>query len=246
MTPAWAPQNPTTPGMNNSPPQPPAEFPVFDVPQLLRTSTLLLASSGKEYEAPALTTPAEVARARKEAMSRLGLGGFLDSVGGDDLDLDLGKELSQSETKPMDMDLDKSTPLDMDLDEPKPSLTPFSMSSGDAGDTSGASSPAVGAIDLRPSGTRAIRIKTEGLELSEPLASASSPVDGTGLSARERNRLKRKLKSGVSAFVAPSQAPSTPQSTVPTSAPNKCVRCLCPGNPISLTMHRLQSAHRQH
>ena len=65
--------------------------------QLLKTGTLLLSSSGTEFSEPVpLGTPAEVARARKEAMSRLGLG-FMDGVDDDDLGLD--KELAEESQK---------------------------------------------------------------------------------------------------------------------------------------------------
>lgn len=223
MTPAWGPQNPppsvstlasTTSSSPDSSPAP--DFPLFNVAQLLREGTLLLASSGKEYSEPvALGTPAEVARARKEAMNRLGLG-FMDGVGDDDDDaLDLGKELSQSQPlqkvdSPGPMDLDSPSHLDVKPTQPASSSRSYSPgATPGAGDlTSNASSPALSAADIKPSHINnntantklPHKIKTEIPEPSE-LTLDSPGGDGIGLSARERNRLKRKLKTGNTAFV---------------------------------------------
>jgi TATA-binding protein-associated factor len=204
------PQNPPSQEL----PEPAPEFPPFSVAQLLKEGTLLLASSGKEYAEPiALGTPAEVARARKEAMNRLGLG-FIDGVGDDELEL--GKELSQSQNEAGAMD------VDLPSADVKPSITARANSPavtfGDA--TSSASSPALSTSDIRP--RKILKIKTEVQDPSDSAPESPGPSgDGLGLSARERNRLKRKLKTGNSAFIAsPSTAKSNP-APPPAPPPNK-------------------------
>ncbi|QRV86508.1 TBP associated factor (Mot1) [Ceratobasidium sp. AG-Ba] len=87
----------------------PPAFPALDLPALLAHGTLLLASSGKEYAMP--THPADLARARKDVMSSLGLG-FLEGVGGAD-DMDLDKDLAadqNTETKSEPSEPAKVTP----------------------------------------------------------------------------------------------------------------------------------------
>ena len=213
MTPAWTPQTSPAASLTASPPTPAPEFPTFDVAQMLKTGTLLLASSGKEYELSSFSSSNDVARAQKEVMSRLGLG-FMDGVGGDtDMDLDLGKELTLT-----------PQPMDLDSDETKaPPHHPLSPSPADGGDTSSASSPAGGTIDLHPIPAPSKSIKRERVksEAAEDNMSVDIPSDGgAGLSARERNRLKRKLKTGNSAFVAPS--PTTARPSFAAGSSNKC------------------------
>ena len=86
---------------------PAPDFPHFSVQELMERGTLLLASSGKEFTKPTgiLASSSEVKKARKDAMSRLGLD-FLDSVGGAD-DMDLDKELAADET---DGDVEMAAP----------------------------------------------------------------------------------------------------------------------------------------
>lgn len=162
LLPLWSPapsDTPTAPE-NASTSEPPA-FPTFDLPSLLANGTLLLASSGKEYAAP--SHPADLARARKDAMSRLGLD-FLEGVGGAD-DMDWERELAAGQ-QPADQ---KSDPEPARPSPPAPAPAP--------------APPA--------------------LVVAAPLALEE---DLSGLSVRERNRLKRKRKPGNGAFVA---APNT-------------------------------------
>ncbi|KAJ3522317.1 hypothetical protein NMY22_g11942 [Coprinellus aureogranulatus] len=94
LAPVWQPQHGD---YSKTPPDIPCEnvpeYPKFSLRELLTQGKLLLASSGKEFLKPAgiLSSAAEVKKARKEAMSRLGLE-FLDEVA-DDMDLD--KELAE-------------------------------------------------------------------------------------------------------------------------------------------------------
>ena len=93
---------------------PPPEFPNFSVQQLMQSGTRLLASSGKEFSKPAgiFKDAAEVRKARKAAMNRLGLG-FLEVA--DDDDMDLERELANVE----DIDGELDTPKDEGVDRVK-------------------------------------------------------------------------------------------------------------------------------
>lgn len=133
------------------------------------SKTRLLASSGKEFIKPAgiFQNSAEVRKARKEAMGRLGLD-FLDVAEDDDMDID--KELAAADEPDVDSEMKPDTPLD----ESGTPLRPDTPIDGKAG-----------------SPTERVRSTTPG----------HSEDDLAGLSARERNRLKRKRKPGNSAFV---------------------------------------------
>ena len=172
----------------------------------MHKGTLLLASSGKEFSKPTglLTNPTEVKRARKEAMGRLGLD-FLDSVGAAD-DMDLDKELAvEAEAEALgDPDTDlkqEATPAaesPMDTEFPNKEFSPPARSH---------SSTPVVPSPITPS-------------------TPAEANDLNGLSARERNRLKRKRKAGNSAFVHAPPPPSSGAGTRYTAASagpsNKC------------------------
>ncbi len=180
---------------------------MLSVAELVQKGTLLLASSGKEFIKPngILSSSSEVKKARKEAMGRLGLD-FLDNFGAND-DMDLDKELaavsepdaqaSGENENPMDSDpspVSADLSLDVSAKAKKRSSSPRSKST-----TPVAPSPSV------PSGP----------QIDEDL---------TGLSARERNRLKRKRKHGNSAFVqAPPPTSSSKFQATTSGAPNKWV-----------------------
>ena len=154
---------------------PPPEFPKFSVQELVSQGNLLLASSGKEFVKPAgiLSSTQEVKKARKDAMSRLGLG-FLDGVEDD-------------------MDLEKEFAAEMDVDG---AVLPTNTETA-------ASSPMEVCAEPAPKE----RSPSAGsLTPNIPSPSTPNPASETetaALSARERNRLKRKRKPGNSAFVAP-------------------------------------------
>ncbi|KAF9068722.1 SNF2 superfamily chromatin remodeling protein [Rhodocollybia butyracea] len=154
------------------------EFTSFSVEELVLQGKLLLASSGKEFVRPAvLSSPAEVKKARKEAMGRLGLE-FLDDVAEE---MDLDKELGA--------DLEGNGDVDMDVkqEEPTPSGSP---------------------MDVCPPAIKKEDIPSRSATPAEPSPTSTTPApeDLSAMSARERNRLKRKRKPGNSAFVA-AQAP---------------------------------------
>ncbi|KAF8744257.1 chromatin remodeling protein, partial [Rhizoctonia solani] len=179
--PLWSPSpsnGPTDP-MDVDTSEPPT-FPSFDLPSLLSHGKLLLASEGKEYAAP--SHPADLARARKDAMSRLGLD-FLQDVGGGD-DMDWERELAAGETK-----------SEATSEPARPSPTPP------------APIPAPAPV------AAPVSVPTPAQAPAPVSAPAPAPIpeeDLSGLSARERNRLKRKRKPGNGAFVtAANSAPPT-------------------------------------
>lgn len=155
----------------------------------MQKGVLLLASSGKEFTKPSgiLANSAEVKRARKEAMGRLGLD-FLDCVGGAD-DMDIDKELA------VDTDVDAASEADLQIKREDP---PFSAS------------PMEVDFNLRKECSPPARSHSSTPVVPSPITPATPAVENddlTGLSARERNRLKRKRKVGSSAFVAPPPPP---------------------------------------
>jgi len=182
--------------LNTSPP----EFPNFSVRELVNQGKLLLASSGKEFVKPAgiLTSTQEVKKARKDAMARLGL---------DFLDIDNGND---------DMDLDKEFAADMEID------------------TTSAAIDATHIVDTNPSSpmdvchpesiAKAPSPSTRSVSPTLPSPPTTNEIDTSVLSARERNRLKRKRKPGNSAFVAPPpQSAGSRYAAAPTGTSNKYV-----------------------
>lgn len=157
-----------------------AEFPNFSVQELVSRGNLLLASSGKEFVKPAgiLSSTQEVKKARKDAMSRLGLG-FLDTVE-DDMDLD--KEFAA------DMNVDLAENVTNFLSPPDGAVEPSPM-------------------DVCPSENLPTKETPPSTRSTTPTLPSppNLPIesDPAMLSARERNRLKRKRKPGNSAFVVP-------------------------------------------
>ena len=177
-------------------PSPAPPFPRFSVRDLVLQGKLLLASSGKEFTKPAgiLSSAAEVKKARKEAMGRLGLD-FLDNVGDE---MDLEKEFAEAEANG-DIDIEDN-PVKSET-----SVEPLSP------------------MQTYPSEDP---IKQERLPTpSAPSPAPSIPEDLGALSARERNRLKRKRKPGNSAFVAapPPQVSGAKYNAAPAGSSSKYV-----------------------
>lgn len=165
---------------------PAPDFPSFSVQELVQNGTLLLASSGTEFLKPTgiLPSSTEVKKARKEAMGRLGLD-FLDSVGGAD-EMDLEKELAADD---VDIDMENCGKSDEEVSP---------ISSMDVDSVKKERSPSLRPMSATPA-------------VTPPPSTSSGPsaeVDLVGLSARERNRLKRKRKPGNSAFVAAPPPPT--------------------------------------
>ncbi|OBZ75174.1 hypothetical protein A0H81_04814 [Grifola frondosa] len=162
---------------------PPPQFPPFSVRELMEKGTLLLASSGKEFTKPTgiLANSTEVKKARQEAMGRLGLD-FLDSFGDAD-DMDLDKELVVEEAD-QDVEMENAVKAEEDT-------TPTSPT-----DTSS---------DVKVKNEAPVRARSASTTpaTSSPAPSATiAPEDVSALSARERNRMKRKRKPGNMAVVA--------------------------------------------
>jgi TATA-binding protein-associated factor len=203
LVPVWQPSQ-ASPHPVEASSGPAPDFSKFSVQELILSGKLLLASSGKEFTKPTgiLSSSAEVKKARKEAMGRLGLE-FLDNVADE-------------------MDLDKELAADMEVD---PEM--------EADDTQSKSEVVPDGI-LQPGSTSLdTRVKIERSSSSTPAASSPTTTrpeesaDMSNLSARERNRLKRKRKLGSSAFVAapPPQASGAKYSATPGGQSHKCVHC---------------------
>ncbi|KAG5635827.1 hypothetical protein H0H81_009992 [Sphagnurus paluster] len=196
MVPLWKPSEGDLP--TPEVPMAPPTFPNFSVQELILQGKLLLASSGKEFVKPAgiLSSAAEVKKARKEAMGRLGLD-FLDAE-----DIGLEKEFAEADE-------------DVEMED-------LSIKSE---------------ISILPVETHHHEEVGKDIETPDPMRSttpaAPSPttsnapslpdVEPAALSARERNRLKRKRKPGNSAFVAapPPQAAGAKFTAAPTGTSNK-------------------------
>ncbi|KAJ6488548.1 SNF2 superfamily chromatin remodeling protein [Mycena vitilis] len=194
LVPLWQPE--AKPSWDEDESFPAPEFPVFSVQELITQGKLLLASSGKEFAKPAgmLASPAEVKKARKAAMSRLGLE-FLDED-----DLGIEKELADE----MDVDIEGETdsaPVPVPIkneDDPDPDFAP-SLSPMD--------------VEPKPAkreNTSAPTTRSATPAEPSPTTPNAPDADLSALSARERNRLKRKRKPGNAAFVA--APPPPPQS----------------------------------
>jgi TATA-binding protein-associated factor len=174
--------------------RPAPEFPQFSVQELLQKGTLLLSSSGKEFVKPAnlLANPAEVKKARKAAMSRLGLD-FLDAVADDDDGMDWEKELADEP----EVDVALAPMADIKVEQDNGLVAPMPITAGSSNTTSARpTSASIPSSSSTPA-------PTGDMQIEEDLA---------GMSARERNRLKRKRKAGGSAFVAAAPPPSTSNS----------------------------------
>jgi TATA-binding protein-associated factor len=157
------------------------EFPNFSVQELMQKGKLLLASSGKEFLKPSgiLSSSLEVKKARKEAMGRLGLD-FLDSVGEDDMDIE--KELAGESEPDIDIEVENTVKI-----EDPPGLSPCA----DVPET-----------EIKKERSPLHRVQSiSPVDPPHPVPGSSNDFEESTLSARERNRLKRKRKQGNSAFV---------------------------------------------
>lgn len=202
----------------------PPEFPSFSVEELIKKGTLLLSSSGKEFQKPTgiLSSSSEVKKARKEAMGRLGLD-FLESVGGAD-DMDLEKELAADEDEQEDVDME---PVVKKETTSAIKIEPTASFKTEESPVSPTDSLAMS--DIQPTNGKVARASPRPNSATPaPVASGSNVTlpsndDLSGLSARERNRLKRKRKPGNSAFVAapPPQNTGARYNATSTGASNK-------------------------
>jgi TATA-binding protein-associated factor len=183
-----------------------AEFPTFSVEQLLSSGNLLLSSSGQEFSRLAsLGTPADLERARKEAKARLGLD-FLD--GDDDEDNGWTQELMQEATD-VQITEDDPAPVAKSPDSNKMDMTSPGSRVEDMASPMSVEEP------FPPPPRPVVPGRTESRQQFSD-DRAGSPISGivedmSALSARERNRLKRKRKKEESSghFVAHVPVPHT-------------------------------------
>jgi TATA-binding protein-associated factor len=209
LVPAWTPAQSVSP---DTPPSSPPEYPHFSVQSLLESGNLLLSSSGQEFtKSMTLGTPEEIARSRKEAMSRLGLD-FLN----DDENEDWGKELveeavdvamADDEQRPAqsdDHEMQTEAPVDPDTAK---SDEEYSRMPAEPASTPTAAFPS----RRPPFAIPHDHVSPVPLQSpDEPDAVHMEDADAPGLSARERNRLKRKRKGTIGPYMnAPPCAPPT-------------------------------------
>ncbi|GAA6059472.1 hypothetical protein JCM10212_005411 [Sporobolomyces blumeae] len=168
----------------------------YDLARILAEGTLLLSSSGKEFSAALSSLSAEeLAKAQKEALGKLGLG-F--GGGQDDIGVDVGAELAAAgETAggPSQPAPSTSEPAAAaTLLSTRPSLPPPRFK---AGAPPGPPPPAPAPTPAQPA---------QPVQPPAPAADEADPY--AGLSARERNKLKRKRKAEEKAGISPSAAPT--------------------------------------
>jgi len=179
----WAPLHPADNAVDLQ-----VDFPPFSVESLLESNNLLLSSSGQEFSRSSmLGTPAELERARKEAKSRLGLDFLVDDD--DDPDNTWTQELmdeaadvqqfpddSSNAVKSPDSKMDVGSPLSKTDDVASPMSLDASM-------------PQISKSSNQQPESRWRDGDERGSSPGPP-----SGVDLSALSARERNRLKRKRR----------------------------------------------------
>lgn len=208
LVPAWTPTQAVSP---DTTPSSPPEYPHFSVQSLLESGNLLLSSSGQEFtKSMTLGTPEEIARSRKEAMSRLGLDFINDSD-----DDDWGKELVE-EAVDVAMADDEQTVAQLD-DHEMQTEAPVDLSTAKSDEGSFRMSadptytPTVASLPGCAPFTAHDHVSPVPLQVpQEPDAVHMEDADTPGLSARERNRLKRKRKGTIGPFMnAPPSAPPT-------------------------------------
>ncbi|KZT28684.1 SNF2 chromatin remodeling protein [Neolentinus lepideus HHB14362 ss-1] len=205
------------------------EFPIFSVQELMQRGTLLLSSSGKEFTKPSgiLANSAEVKKARKEAMSRLGLD-FLESVGGGE-DMDLDKELAADE---MEAECENNDNTKAEEEETKPVSSPTAVDDPEVDMKEDSTPPS------RPGST------TPGPPQASMSVAPTSEDDLSRLSARERNRLKRKRKPGNAAFVAappPAQGSGSKYNATPAGGQSNKVRLVSADEQTAQPKSRVKS-----
>lgn len=159
----------------------------FDLTKMLEEGGLLLSSSGNEYAKIMNLSAEELAKAQKDALGKLGLGEE------DELGVDMGAELAAgAEVVP-------SSTAESDSKSATLLSTPFALPPPKfRNDASGSSrlSPLPALSTSYTSESAVISPITPKLETTAtpPILVAVATPD-TALSARERNKLKRKLKS---------------------------------------------------
>ncbi|KAK4703463.1 TATA-binding protein-associated factor, partial [Phenoliferia sp. Uapishka_3] len=201
--------DPTESSPSSSDASPPSSAPTegllaldtFDLRSLLAEGGLLLSSSGNEYtRALANLSPEELAKAQKDALSKMGLGA------GDELGVDVGKELAEgAETataaKPDTVMASTSkvttpnpTPSTGLSSLPPPKFKPGTSTPRSLSATLASASPSIPApTPVLPVASSSRSKATTSVEPT-PEPTPETGDEFAGLSARERNSLKRKRK----------------------------------------------------
>ena len=205
LVPAWTPTQAVSP---DTTPSSPPEYPHFSVQSLLESGNLLLSSSGQEFtKSMTLGTPEEIARSRKEAMSRLGLDFLNDSD-----DDDWGKELVEEavDVAMADDEQRVGQPDDHEMQTEGP-VDPATAKSDEESSRMSADPTYIPTVACLP-GRAPFPAPHDPVSPVPPETDAvhMEDADTPGLSARERNRLKRKRKGTIGPFMnAPPSAPPT-------------------------------------
>lgn len=175
-------------------------FDAFSLPTVLATGTKLLSSAGKEFEQASLAAGADrLAQAKKDVVSKLGLGFGLDEM---DIGMDVEAELKGGETATA-ASIPRSSQGNVDwrtaAGGTKSKLPPPRF--GAAGSPGGSSLPPTRfAAPSSPSPatpTFASAATAPSPSPAPPTSASETPadeIDMSKLSARERNALKRKRK----------------------------------------------------
>ncbi|MBW0488226.1 hypothetical protein O181_027941 [Austropuccinia psidii MF-1] len=197
-------------------------FKNFDFDSVLREGTILLSSAGKEFDYRSIhhRSNESLNAAKRDVASKLGLGigsfGFdLDSVG-----MDVNKELEDSAQSTSNFQSDPQNqlhPIPMNLDQPSILIrsskcdTPLSQSATlpltGSGGSSHVNVPAHSAysthVHVDDDPTHSVKSTPTMPPLSLPPRAPIPEADLDGLSARERNALKRKRKAANKAASLP-------------------------------------------
>jgi len=209
LVPAWTPTPAVSP---DTTPSSPPEYPHFSVQSLLESGNLLLSSSGQEFtKSWTLGTPEEIARSRKEAMSRLGLD-FLNDSDDDDWGKELVEEAVDVAMADDEQRIAQPDDHEMQTEAPVDPATAKSDEGSSRMSAEPACTPIVPCLPGRPP-FPALHDHVSSVPLQvppDPDAIHMEDADAPGLSARERNRLKRKRKGTIGPFMnAPPSAPPT-------------------------------------
>ncbi|KAI5477115.1 hypothetical protein MNV49_006843 [Pseudohyphozyma bogoriensis] len=187
----WEPPSLPSSASSDAPPPPAStqtlSLSSFSLQQLLTTGTLLLSSSGTEYgKLTSGLSAEELARAQKEALSKLGLGDMDEAALGVDMAEELRDGAGGAGTSG-----ETPKPMSASGGLPPPRFKNDGSSLKAAAASTSTPSPAAASPTPPPL----------------PATSTSPSVEGAdpfeGLSARERNKLKRKRKTDAKAGAAP-------------------------------------------
>lgn len=183
----------------------------FDVMKVLSEGSLLLSSSGNEYANVSSLSAEDLAKAQRDALGKLGLGFGADAV--NDIGVDVGAELAAGTTV-LEVNKTRSQPESSPSDITKPVSglpPPKYLNKGSENSDSQASSSTLTSSTTKPVGASSSTPMSGTVSPAASSPASAPPADQSdpyaGLSARERNKLKRKrkteAKSGVQVAAPP-------------------------------------------